>query len=34
MFLKKLNDVKAKYFGDFVLATESPSTIASYFVSN
>ena len=29
---KELNDVKAKYFGDFVLATESPSTIASYTV--
>lgn len=30
---KELSDVKAKYFGDFVLATESPSTIASYTVS-
>ena len=29
---KELSDVKAKYFGDFVLATESPSTIASYTV--
>ena len=30
---KELNDVKAKYFGDFVLATESPSTIASYTIN-
>ena len=30
--LKELEDVKAKYFGDFVLATESPSTIANYAV--
>ena len=30
---KELSDVKAKYFGDFVLATENPSTIASYTVS-
>ena len=29
---KELNDVKAKYFGNFVLATESPSTIANYTV--
>lgn len=30
---KELNDVKAKYFGNFVLATESPSTIASYTIN-
>jgi hypothetical protein len=29
---KELEDVKAKYFGDFVLATEGPSTIANYAV--
>lgn len=29
---KELNDVKAKYFGNFVLATERPSTIANYTV--
>ncbi len=27
---KELSDVKAKYVGNFVLATESPSTIANY----
>ena len=30
--VKELEDVKAKYFGDFVLATEGPSTIANYAV--
>jgi predicted Zn-dependent peptidase len=30
---KELNDVKAKYFGNFVLATESPSTIANYTIN-
>ncbi len=30
--LNELEDVKAKYFGDFVLATESPSTVANYSV--
>ena len=30
MTSKELSDVKAKYVGNFVLASESPSTIANY----
>ena len=30
--MKELEDVKAKYFGNFVLASERPSTIANYAV--